>query len=143
LKRARNEPNELIKFLDGTWTTKDITVTPKQEVNIAEYREIMKAIDPETIAITALGIDNGEDVTRDTALKMDRDKVIMSQRDFSARGMKKGNFVSLSGTYQNRVYNFRLYLLEDKYVYQKDVWENDRIVEVQMSYLLRSNERSK
>lgn len=99
----------------------------------------MKIKDAETITITALGIDNGKDVTRDMIIKVDGDEVIISQGDFSAKGVKKGNSASLRGTIQNRVYDFRVYFLEDKYVYQKDIWENNNIAEIQMSYLLRSS----
>ena len=143
MKRARSKRNELISFLKGVWTTTDITITPNKEVKITEYREVMKRKNNETITITALGIDKGKDVTRDMTLKLHGDKVTMSQRDFSAKGTKNGNLVSLRGTYQNQIFNFRLYLMEDKYVFQKDVWEKNRIVEIQMSYLLRSMQQRK
>jgi len=138
LKKVRSKPNELIRFLNGIWTTRDITITPNKEVKITEYKEVMKMKDSETITITALGIDKGKDVTRDMTIKLEGDKVTMSQRDFSAKGIKNGNLVSLRGTYENQIFDFRLYLMENKYIYQKDVWENNRIVEIQMSYLLRS-----
>jgi hypothetical protein len=101
----------------------------------------MKTKDPETLTITALGINKGKDVTRDMIVKVKGDEVILSQGDFSARGTKKNNSASLRGAFQNRVYDFRLYFLKDKYIYQKDVWENDKIIEIQMSYLLRSRNR--
>jgi hypothetical protein len=140
LKKAKSKPNELIRFLEGIWTTKDITITSDKVVKITEYREVMKMKDYETITITALGIDKGKDVTRDMTLKLEGDKVTMSQRDFSAKGIKTGNLVSLRGTYQNQIFDFRLYLMKDKYIYQKDVWQNNRIVEIQMSYLTRSSQ---
>jgi hypothetical protein len=139
LEEAKSKPNELVKFLEGTWTTRDVTVSPNQEVKIEEYREIMKIKDPETLTITALGINKGKDVTSDMIIKVKGDEVILSQGDFSARGTKKENSASLRGAFQNRVYDFRLYFLKDKCIYQKDVWENDNIIEIQMSYLLRSS----
>lgn len=139
MEEAKSKPNDIIKFLEGTWTTRDTTITPNQKIKIEEYGEIMKIKNPETITITALGINKGKNVTRDMTIKMKGYEVIMSQGDFSAKGMKKGNFVSLRGTYQDRVFDFRLYVLEDKYVYQKDVWENNNIIETQMSYLLRAS----
>ncbi len=51
--------------------------------------------------------------------------------------MKKGNFVSVRGGYGHLVFDFRLYFLDGKYVFEKDVWRGSKIVEVQMSYLLR------
>lgn len=44
--------------------------------------------DSETITITALGIDKGKDVTRDMTIRLEDDKVITFQRDFSAKGIK-------------------------------------------------------
>jgi len=128
--------------LEGNWVTRDVIVTPNQEVKVEEYMEIMKVKDSETITITALGIDKGKDVTRDMVIRLVGDKVVLSQRDFSAEGVKKGNLVSLKGIYGDLVFNFRLYLLGDKYVFQKDVWRGSEIVEVQMSYLLRENAKA-
>jgi hypothetical protein len=139
LAEDRRRANEIVEFLEGTWVTRDVTVTPNQGVKVEEYEEIMKIKDSETISITALGVDKGKDVTRDMIIKLVGDKVVLSQRDFSAEGVKKGNLVSLRGTQDLLVYDFRLYLLGDKYVFQKDVWRGSKIVEVQMSYLLRSS----
>ena len=129
--------NEIVEFLEGTWVTRDVTVTPDHEVKVEEYEEVMKVKDSETISITALGLDKGRDVTRDMVIRLVGDRVVLSQRDFSAEGVKKGNFVSLRGAYGDLVFDFRLYLLDDKYVFEKDVWRGSEIVEVQMSYLLR------
>jgi len=129
--------NEIVEFLEGTWVTRDVTVTPSHEVKVEEYKEVMKVKDSETISITALGLDKGRDVTRDMVIRLVGDRVVLSQRDFSAEGVKKGNFVSLRGAYGDLVFDFRLYLLDDKYVFEKDVWRGSEIVEVQMSYLLR------
>lgn len=137
LVEDRRRANEIVEFLEGTWVTRDVTVTPNQEVKVEEYVEIMKIKDSETVSITALGIDKGKDVTRDMVIRLVGDKVVLSQRDFSAEGVKKGNFVSVRGAYGDLVFDFRLYLLDDKYVFQKDVWRGSKIVEVQMSYLLR------
>ncbi len=138
LKEMSSKPNEIVKFFEGTWTARDITIFPSKDVKITEYKEIMQIKDPETIAITAIGIDNGRDVKRDMTISLKGDKVTLSQRGFSAEGTKKGNLVSLKGTHQKQTFIFRLYLMQDKYIYQKDVWKNKRVVESQMSYLLRS-----
>jgi hypothetical protein len=99
----------------------------------------MKVKDSETISITAFGIDKGQDVTRDMVIRLKGDRVVLCQRDFSAEGVKRGSAVSIRGAHNGLVFDFRLCLLDDKYVFQKDVWRGNRIVEVQMSYLLRSN----
>jgi hypothetical protein len=137
LAEGRGKANEIIEFLEGTWVTRDVTLTSNKEVKVEEYKEVMKIKDSETIRITALGIDKGQDVTRDMVIRLDCDKVVLSQRDFSAEGVKKGNLVSLRGAHDDLVFDFRLYLLGDKYVFQKDVWKGGKIVEVQMSHLLR------
>jgi hypothetical protein len=137
LVEDRGRANEIVEFLEGTWVTRDVTVTPDQEVKVEEYTEVMKVKDFETITITALGLDKGKDVTRDMVIRLVGDLVVLSQRDFSAEGVKKGNFVSVRGAYGDLVFDFRLYLLDDKYVFEKDVWRGSKIVEVQMSYLLR------
>jgi len=43
----------------------------------------------------------------------------------------------LPTNYGDLVFDFRLYFLDGKYVFEKDVWRGSKIVEVQMSYLLR------
>ena len=136
----RRRANEIVEFLEGTWVTRDVTVTPDQEVKVEEYMEVMKVKDFETVSITALGLEKSKDVTREMVIRLMGDKVILSQRDFSAEGVKKGNFVSLRGAYGGLVFDFRLYLLDGKYVFEKDVWRGSEIVEVQMSYLLRRSE---
>jgi len=138
LSESGRKANEIVEFLEGTWVTRDVTLAPNKEVKVEEYKERMKIKDSETLSITALGIDRGQDVTRDMVIRLMGDKVILSQRDFSAEGVKKGNYVSIRGTQGDLVFDFRLYLLDDKYVFQKDVWKRGEIVEVQMSYLLRS-----
>ena len=133
----RRRANEIVEFLEGTWVTRDVTVTAGEEVKVEEYEEVMRVKDYETVTIMAVGIDKGQDVTRDTVIRLVGDRVVLSQRDFSAEGVKNGNFVSLRGAYGDLVYDFRLYLLGDRYVFEKDVWRGSKIVEVQMSYLLR------
>jgi hypothetical protein len=137
LAENKSRANEIVEFLEGTWVTRDVTVTPRQEVKVEEYEEIMKIKNSETVSITALGVDKGKDVTRDMIIRLVGDKVVLSQRNFSATGVKKGNFVSIRGTHNDLMYDFRLYLLDDKYVFQKDIWREGKIVEVQMSHLLR------
>jgi hypothetical protein len=139
LAEGRRKANEIVEFLEGTWVTRDVTLSPNKEVKVEEYKEIMKIKDSETLSITALGIDEGQDVTREMVIRLMGDKVVLSQRDFSAEGVKKGNYVSIRGTQGDLVFDFRLYLLDDKYIFQKDVWKGSKIVEVQMSYLLRSS----
>lgn len=130
------KPNEIIGFLSGKWKTKDIVMTEGSEIQSREYIEIMKIKDSSTVTITAKGYDNGRDLTRDMTIEVGKD-VVLKQGTFSAIGSKVGNSISLDGIQDNRTYRFRLYLLGDKFIFERDVIEKGNIVEVQMSYLTR------
>jgi hypothetical protein len=130
------QPNDVIRFLDGTWTTKDITVVAGSKVTFADYIEEIKIKDHETISITAFAYDNGKDKIRNMTIALDGE-VVLRQGTFSARGSKKGNCITLSGKEGNKTYNFRMYLMDDKFIFQRDVLEDDMVVEAQMSYLIR------
>ena len=130
------QPNEIIRFLEGTWTTRDITVVEGSGVTFESYVEEMKIKDPETVSITAFAYDKGKDMTRDMSIEINGE-VVLKQGNFSARGSKKGNCINLSGKEGDRIYNFRIYLLDDKFIFQKDVLKNDIVVEAQMSCLVR------
>jgi hypothetical protein len=134
---AGKEPNEIVRFLEGTWLTKDITVKPRDETKISEYVERMNVKNHETITITAVGVNGLKKITRDIAFKMNGSQVTMMQRDFSAKGIMNNNIIILQGDYREHSFTFRLYLMDDKYVFQKDVLKDGRIIESQMSYLIR------
>ncbi len=135
--RAFAAPNEIVQFLEGEWWNVDITITEESGVRLNEYREMMVVKDDQTLTVTAFKIKDGQDVTKDIIIKMDGDSVTLAQGDFEAHGVKNGNFVSLSGRTADFVIDFRLYLMGNTYIYQKDVRKGDDIVESQMSYLER------
>lgn len=130
-------PNEIVRFLEGEWWNVDISVAPDAEVALNEYREKMIIKDPQTLTVTAFKIKGGQDVTSDIIIRLDGDRVTLIQDGFSAHGTKTGNFIALEGTHQQFTMSFRLYLMGDTYIYQKDVWEDGRVVHSQMSYLRR------
>ncbi len=130
-------PNEIILFLEGEWWNVDITISGDGDVTLNEYREIMVIKDHQTLTVTAFEIREGNDITKDIVIKLDGDSVLLAQDGFEARGVKQGNFVSLSGFHDGIEIRFRLYLMGDTYIYQKDVWENGRVVQSQMSYMQR------
>lgn len=131
------EPNEIVRFMEGRWTTTDIIVVPGKTIQQKKYIEIMKIKSPDTLTITAEKFENGKDLTRDMTIELG-DKVSLKQGDFVATGSREGNAIMLSGALDNRTYNFRIYLMKDKFVFQRDVLEHGRIVEAQMSHVIRN-----
>ena len=130
------EPNEIIRFLSGKWRARDVVITADNDVHSREYTEIMEIKDPVTVTITAIGYEDGRDISRDMIIEME-DEVTLRQANFIAKGSKDGNCVSLSGSQESRTYRFRLYLLGDKFIFQRDVVEEGNLIEAQMSYLIR------
>lgn len=130
------QPNEIIRFLVGKWKTKDVVITADKEIQSRDYIEIMEAKNSTTVTVTALGYDKGKDLKRDMTIELN-DVVALRQGDFSASGSKHGNSISLSGSQDDRTYQFRMYLLDDKFIFQRDVIEQGNVVEAQMSYLMR------
>jgi len=130
-------PNEIVQFLEGEWWNVDITITEETGVRLNEYREVMVIKDDQTLTVTAFKIKEGQDVTKDITIKMNGDSVTLGQGDFEAHGVKTGNLVSLSGKAGDFIIDFRLYLMGDTYIYQKDVHKGDEVIESQMSYLER------
>jgi len=130
-------PNEIVQFLEGEWWNVDITITEESGVRLNEYREMMVVKDDQTLTVTAYKIKEGQDVTKDITIKMTGDSVTLAQEGFEAHGVKTGNFISLSGTAGDFGIEFRLYLMGDTYIYQKDVRKDGEVIESQMSYLER------
>ena len=131
-----NEPNEIIRFLIGAWKTNDVMVSVNKEVQTKSYTEAMKIKNQDSVTITAYGYDNGKNLTRDMTIEMG-DQVTLRQGNFFASGHMHANAVTLRGAQDGRQYEFRLYFMEDKFIFQRDVLEKGKIVEAQMSYLER------
>ncbi len=130
-------PSDIVRYLEGAWWNVDITLTTGREVELNEYREEMAATDSQTLTVTAFKVQRGEDITRRIVIRSAGDSVFMTQDSFTVRGIRTGNLIELTGTYQQYQVAFRLYLMDDIYVYQKDLWEDGRVVQTQMSYLRR------
>jgi len=134
-------PNEVVRFLEGEWWNVDITVSKEGDITLNEYREKMTVKDHQTLTVTAFEIREGVDVTKDITVRIDGDSVVLAQEGFEARGIKTGNRLILEGKHGAYRIEFRLYLMGDAYIYQKDVWLDGEIVQSQMSYLQRVNTR--
>jgi len=132
-------PNPIIKFLEGDWYCTNFITEPNKKVTKSEYKEKMVIKDTHIITITAYGINNGENLTRDMTIIVDNNNdVTLKQGDFQATGKLDGNMASISNeSYKGNKYTFRLYLMDDKYIYQKDLWKDDTVIQTQMSYLER------
>lgn len=133
-------PNEIVSFLEGTWWNVDINIGRDGAVTLNEYREEMVVADPQTLTVTAFKIKAGEDVTKNITISVEGDSVVLAQDNFAARGIRRGNHIELTGSFENFDIVFRLYLMGDTYIYQKDMYEAGEVVHSQMSYLRRVRE---
>lgn len=131
--------NKIISFLKGKWFCKNIIVIPNSEIIKSEYKEKMVIKNYDTVEITAFGIKDGEDLTKDMTIKLENENnVTLIQDDYMAQGKMEGNLITLSsGLYEGDKYKTRLYLMEDKFIYQQDVWNEGKVGKNQISYLKR------
>ena len=132
------KPNELVKFLEGSWHNYTISIGPGVPVEKDDYAESMQIKDKETIMITAHKYKDGEDLQRDMKLILNENEIIMRQGNFEARGKKEGNVYYLKGVQQGKEYRFRLYTLEDKYIFHSETWKDGKVEHINMSYLVRT-----
>jgi hypothetical protein len=130
---------EFMRFIEGTWINTDITLRPGDTPQIRRHFERMVVRDDTTLNITAYDLGpGGQDINRDITFVARGDSIVMGQRGFEARGVREANRLTLQGEMDGHTYVFRLYMLDNHYVYQMDVWFEERIVQSQMSYLTRA-----
>jgi hypothetical protein len=131
------EPNELVAFLGGRWDNVSFEVRPGQPVRREAYPETMSVVGAETLRITAHGYRDGQDLTKDMQLELRGDEIVLRQGAFEARGQREGNLYALRGAHEGAEFRFRLYTMEDRYVFHRETWRGGRVCQVDMSYLLR------
>ncbi len=131
------KPNDLVSFLNGKWDNVSFDVVDGKEVKRDAYAETMVAKDADTLTITAHGIRDGQDLTKDMRLVLRGSDITMSQGKFTAHGKREGNVYAMTGTENGKEYRFRLYTMGDKYVFQREIWNGDQVEEVDLSYLVR------
>ncbi|MFO7977111.1 MAG: hypothetical protein R6U64_00510 [Bacteroidales bacterium] len=136
-KQQENTANVIVRFLEGNWQTFSFSVADGQAVNTHEYRESMEIKNDSTLTITAYEYLEGQDITRDMVLIVDEGKITMRQGTFEAAGYREGNAWYLSGMHGDTEYRFRLYTMGDKYVFHREIRNNGKVDQVDMSYLLR------
>ncbi|ALO16214.1 hypothetical protein [Salinivirga cyanobacteriivorans] len=134
---TQQNPNELVKFLEGKWHNHSYIIENGKEVVAHDYKETMEIVDSVNLSITAHGIKNGEDLTKGMTLIVRNDSAIMKQGPFEAKGIKEGNVYYLTGQHEAQEYRFRLYTMGDKYIFHSETWHNGKIQRMNMSYLTR------
>lgn len=133
----QSSPNDLVKFLTGKWDNISFEIADGKPIKREEYPETMLTKDADTLTITAHGLKNGEDVTKDMHLEVRGNEVTMSQGPFKATGTREDAVYSMKGIFDGTEYRFRLYTLGDKYVFHRETWKNGKILQMDMSYLIR------
>ncbi|MFO7969441.1 MAG: hypothetical protein R6U15_04945 [Candidatus Izemoplasmatales bacterium] len=133
-----DKPNKIIKYLSGKWNCKNIVIKPKEKPREFSYKETIKIKNNNTISITAFGIDNGNDFTKDMQIDLSDNHLTLSQDDFSVAGKYFENFAELvNENYRNNKYLIRIFLLEENYIYQMEVYNKTKLISSQFSYLTK------
>lgn len=134
---SEKKANEIVSFLSGEWHNFSYFIAENEPVQQQDYRETMAIKNDSTLMITAHEYKEGNDLTRDMTLLINKDIITMRQGDFSATGNREGNVFYLKGDSGGKEYRFRLYLLGDKYIFHSEVWAGGKMEMMNMSYLLR------
>jgi len=130
-------PNELIKFLVGNWQNVSFEIADSKPVKKESYAESMVLKDNDTITITAHGYKNGKDLVKDMRLVLKGQRTELSQGPYVAKGKREKNVYYFVGKENGKEYKLRLYTLGDKYVFNREIWSDGRVEEVDISYLVK------
>lgn len=131
------KPNPIITFLEGKWTAHNTMITDDR-VNHDTYDETITIKDADTVSITAHGVDDGKDITREMTISLDGETLTLKQGDYEAVGVFKNNHAHLhTKNYQGKDFDTRIMLLNNTYIYQMDVYEHDTCIMSQMSHLIK------
>ncbi|WP_372643666.1 hypothetical protein [Ancylomarina sp.] len=136
-QNSNQNANQLVKFLEGKWHNYSILVSDSSSISKEDYKEKMSIKNDSTITITAYNYKDGKDLTRDMILVVKNNIVTTRQGDFKASGICEGNVYSMKGYFEDKEYRFRLYTMNDKYIFHREVWVNGKVEMMNMSYLLR------
>jgi hypothetical protein len=131
------EPNELIDFLVGEWQNTSFEIADGRPVKKESYGESMVAKDADTLTITARAFRNGKDLVKEMHIVVKGKHATLSQGPFSAKGKREGNAYYFVGKDNGKQYRLRLFALGDKYVFSREIWSDDKVEEVDLSYLTR------
>ena len=130
-------PDDIVSFLHGKWHNYSFFIADGTPVGEQDYKETMKKKNDTTLTITAHNYKAGEDLTRDMILVVKDSSIVMRQGAFEAVGKREGNVYYLKGEAGDKEYRFRLYTLGDKYIFHSEVWADEKMEMMNMSYLER------
>lgn len=134
---TNKQANPIIQFLEGTWTARNTMITDDR-VNHDTYDETITIKDAETVSITAHGVNDGKDITREMTIRVHDNTLTLKQGDYEARGTLKNNHATLlTKNYQGKDFETRITLMDNTYIYQMDVYQNETCIMSQMSHLTK------
>ena len=125
---AGSKPNDFVSFLLGKWDNVSFGISDGKPIKSEAYPETMIGKDTDTLTITAHGVLNGKDLTKDMRLELRGNDITMKQGSFIAKGKREDNVYSLKGESGENEYRFRLYTLGDKYVFHRETWKAGKIL---------------
>lgn len=131
------ETNELVQFLEGRWLNTSVEVDldqPMQKKTLLERRK-KKGLD--TITITSRDQATGQEMIKDMQLIVRGKEIKLRQGSFMATGSRQGNMYLLSGRLDDKEYIFRLYMMEDKFIFHREIWLDGHVQHVDISCLER------
>lgn len=131
------DKNELVQFLEGKWINTNVEVHLDLPLSKKTLRETRRKKGMDSITITSLDSDTGKEIVKDLQLIVRGNEIKMRQGSFMAKGTKKGNVYLLNGRLDNKEYFFRLYLMEDKFVFHREIWMDGRVQNLDISCLER------
>ncbi|MBU6450142.1 MAG: hypothetical protein KGS72_00070 [Cyanobacteria bacterium REEB67] len=131
------EANPLIDFLVGDWQNTSFEIADGRPVKKETYAESMVAKDADTLTITARAYRNGKDLVKEMHIVIKGKHATLSQGPFTAKGKREGNAYYFVGKDAGKQYRLRLFTLGDKYVFSREIWNEGKAEEVDLSYLTR------
>lgn len=131
------ETNELVQFLEGSWKNTSVEVDLDKPMQKNTFMESRRKKGLDTITITSRNEMTGQELTKDMQLIVRGKEIKLRQGSFMATGSRQGNMYLLSGRLDDREYYFRLYLMEDKFIFHREIWSDGHVQHVDISCLER------
>lgn len=95
------------------------------------FPESFKSKDQDTLIVQAHG------VAKEMHIKVRGEKVEMSLGGSEFSGHVEGNTYYLKGKLEGSEFRFRLYTIQDKYMFQRETWVDGKIQQIDMAFLQR------
>lgn len=126
---------KLADFLVGEWTQCGVGIQVSGVVESESYNERFSVKDSKTILVEHDCF--GDWQSAEMGFEELDDEVIMTQGDLIAKGRREGNTFILKAIEDERVIQFKLYILGDKYIQLREILEGNQVVQVDFSYLVQ------